>query len=139
MNLYQYAPNPLTWTDPLRLKGRKVLEGDGKTHDIKLRLTKGQYKETFRLISDTMKSRNQNIYTIARNRTSINRKNSLKDFEPKTGFDRDELPMAMFKEAGSGASVRYIDPSDNRGAGSSIAHALIKYPNGTRVKIEVID
>jgi len=52
-------------------------------------------------------------------------------------LDRDEFPMAMFKEGGKGASVRYIDPSDNRGAGSSIAHALSGYDDGTRVKIVV--
>jgi hypothetical protein len=45
--------------------------------------------------------------------------------------------MAMFKEGGTGASIRYITPSDNRGAGSSIGKALTDYPNGTRVKIVV--
>ncbi|HGC6391003.1 TPA: NucA/NucB deoxyribonuclease domain-containing protein [Cronobacter dublinensis] len=52
-------------------------------------------------------------------------------------FDRDEFPMAMFKEGGKGASVRYINPSDNRGAGSSIANALKPFPDGTKVKIKV--
>ncbi|RFC81805.1 hypothetical protein C9E89_019875 [Acinetobacter sichuanensis] len=28
--------------------------------------------------------------------------------------------MAMFKEGRDGSSVKYIDPSDNQGAGSSI-------------------
>ena len=32
--------------------------------------------------------------------------------------------MAMFKEGGKGASVRYISPSDNRVAGAAIMHAL---------------
>ncbi|EPJ80363.1 Rhs family protein [Pseudomonas sp. CFII68] len=37
----------------------------------------------------------------------------------------------------AGASVKYIDSSDNRGAGSSIGNVLSDLPNGTRVKIEV--
>ena len=45
--------------------------------------------------------------------------------------------MAMFREGGEGASVRYIDPSDNRGAGSSISRALAGYDDGTRVRIVV--
>lgn len=32
--------------------------------------------------------------------------------------------MAMFKEGGAGSSVKYIDPSDNQGAGSSIRWGL---------------
>jgi len=46
--------------------------------------------------------------------------------------------MAIFREGNDGASVRYIDPSDNRGAGSSIGNILSDLPDGTRVKIEVI-
>ncbi|WP_445675580.1 NucA/NucB deoxyribonuclease domain-containing protein [Pseudomonas entomophila] len=51
--------------------------------------------------------------------------------------DRDEWPMAMFEEGGKGASVRHIDPSDNRGAGSSIGNILSDLPNGTKIKVEV--
>ncbi|WP_420902703.1 NucA/NucB deoxyribonuclease domain-containing protein [Pseudomonas veronii] len=75
--------------------------------------------------------------TIQRDAAKLNRKLSLKDIKTKTDKDRDEWPMAMFKEGGSGASVKYIGPSDNRGAGSSIGNALSDLPNGTRVKLEV--
>ncbi|MGQ7856665.1 hypothetical protein ACUN24_20700 [Pedobacter sp. WC2501] len=47
--------------------------------------------------------------------------------------------MAMFTEGGNGASVRYINPSDNRGAGSAIGNGLRKYPDGTIVKIIITD
>lgn len=47
--------------------------------------------------------------------------------------------MAVFREGGKGASVRHIDPSDNRGAGSSIGNVLQNLPNGTRVKISIGD
>ncbi|EKY8005566.1 sporulation protein, partial [Salmonella enterica] len=46
--------------------------------------------------------------------------------------------MAMFKEGGTGADVEHISPSDNRGAGSSIGHALKNVDEGARVKI-IID
>nr|WP_308812296.1 hypothetical protein [Pseudomonas entomophila] len=45
--------------------------------------------------------------------------------------------MAMFKEGSEGASVRHIDPSDNRGAGSSIGNILSDLPSGTKIKVEV--
>ncbi len=43
--------------------------------------------------------------------------------------------MAMFK----GASVRFIKPSDNRGARSATGNALSDYDPGIKVKIVVID
>ena len=41
---------------------------------------------------------------------------SMIRFPPRSGYDRDEYPPAMSEEGGYGASVRYIDPADNRGA-----------------------
>lgn len=35
-----------------------------------------------------------------------------------------------YSEEAKGASVRYIDPSDNKAAGSAIAKALCVYPDG---------
>ena len=37
-----------------------------------------------------------------------------------------------YSEEAKGASVRYIDPSDNRAADSAIAKALCVYPDGTK-------
>lgn len=77
------------------------------------------------------------LYTISRSAIKIIRNESLKDHPTIKGFDRDGFPMAMFKEGGKGASVRYINPIDNRGAISSIANALKSFPDGTKVKIKV--
>ncbi len=52
----------------------------------------------------------------------------------KRGYDRDEWPMAMCKEGGAGASVKYVRPSDNRGAGSWVSHQLSDDPDGTRIQ-----
>jgi len=44
----------------------------------------------------------------------------------------------MFKEGGTGASVRRIDSGDNRGAGSCIGAQCRGPPNGTKVKMKVV-
>ncbi|PAD80137.1 hypothetical protein CHH67_01540 [Paenibacillus campinasensis] len=53
-----------------------------------------------------------------------NRNESLKGIPTKKGYDRDDWPMAMCAEGGVGASVKYIDPSDNRCAGSWVVSQL---------------
>jgi RHS repeat-associated protein len=136
-NLYAFVLNPFTWTDPLGLAGCTLSKGRSKQYDYKLRLKRSEYPETFGHIDGAIKKGHPYIVTIQRDTAKLNRKLSLKDIKTKTGKDRDEWPMAMFKEGGSGASVKYIDPSDNRGAGSSIGNALSNLPNGTRIKIEV--
>lgn len=77
--------------------------------------------------------------TIDREGADANRAKSMKGTKTKSGLDRDEYPPAMFKEGGHGASVKHINPSDNRGAGSSIGHQCRGLPNGTRVRIIVVE
>lgn len=77
--------------------------------------------------------------TIDREGATANRREALKGYERSSEFDLDEYPPAMFSEGGFGASVRAISRSDNRGAGSKIGHQLRSYPNGTKVKIIIID
>lgn len=55
-----------------------------------------------------------------------NRRSALQDL-PSRGadrLDRDEYPPAMMREGGAGASVQYIDSSDNRGSGASMRHQI---------------
>ncbi|MCW1246408.1 DUF6531 domain-containing protein [Pseudomonas sp. SAICEU22] len=136
-NLYAFVLNPFTWMDPLGLAGCTLTKARSKQYDYKLRLKRSEYPQTFGHIDGAIKKGHPYIVTIQRDTAKLNRKLSLKDVKTKTGKDRDEWPMAMFKEGGTGASVKYIDPSDNRGAGSSIGNVLSDLPNGTRVKIEV--
>lgn len=60
--------------------------------------------------------------TIDKENADINRRESLRGIPTRGGdyLDRDEYPPAMFREGGEGSSVKYIDASDNRGAGSSM-------------------
>jgi hypothetical protein len=51
------------------------------------------------------------------------------------GLNRDEYPPAMLEEGGTGSSVCGIDPSDNRGAGSSMGRSAGGGPDGSIIRI----
>jgi hypothetical protein len=100
-------------------------------------IDRAKYPETAQHIEDAIAAGHPDILTISRSDAKQNRKNSLKGHSTVSGKDRDEYPPAMFKEGGTGASVRQIDSSDNRGAGSSIGYQTKPYPDGTKVRIVV--
>ena len=77
------------------------------------------------------------VALIDRDGAAERRKDSLKDVPSKSGYDRDEWPMAMCEEGGTGASVEYISPSDNRGAGSWVGNQVSDYPDGTKVLFKI--
>jgi hypothetical protein len=64
------------------------------------------------------------VLTVDRAGASERRDQSTSVVPPLPGKDRDEYPPAVAKEGGTGSSVKYIDPSDNRGAGSSMGNQL---------------
>ncbi len=139
INLGSYSPNPISWIDPWGWAGCTLKKSNEKTHDYELTISKSKYPETAGHIGDAIKAGHPDIVTINRGGASSNRRASLKGVDTRAGKDRDEWPMAVFREGGKGASVRHIDPSDNRGAGSSIGNVLQNLPNGTRVKISIGD
>jgi hypothetical protein len=55
---------------------------------------------------------------------------------PKAGYDRDEAPMAVFKES-ENASVRYVEVNPNRSLGGCFAHQLRGLSPGDTVRINV--
>jgi hypothetical protein len=74
--------------------------------------------------------------TIDRDGADDRRTESMKQVpQTKPGYDRDEYPPAMFAEGGDGSSVKYIDPFDNRGAGSSMRYQTSSLPDGDKVII----
>jgi hypothetical protein len=77
--------------------------------------------------------------TVDRAGAAERRAESLKGTETKPGMDRDEVPPAVFKEGGAGASVRTIPSSDNRSAGAQLGNQIKDVPNGGCVKIEICD
>lgn len=62
--------------------------------------------------------------------SDYNREGSLEGYPTIPGLDRDEWPMAASQEGGPGADIRYIDPSDNRGA---------HLERGAPFRIEIVD
>ncbi|MFI1400217.1 RHS repeat-associated core domain-containing protein [Streptomyces sp. NPDC020681] len=94
-----------------------------------------KYPETAQHVADAQEAGHASLLTINRTGAKQNRKDSLRGIKTQKGKDRDEFPPAMFEEGGTGASVRHIGPSDNRGAGSTMGKALADYPDGTKVVV----
>ncbi|WP_205965062.1 VENN motif pre-toxin domain-containing protein, partial [Rahnella sp. Larv3_ips] len=99
-------------------------------------VNKTKYPESARHIEDAQKAGHPTVLTIDRSGAAQRRKESLRNTSPTKGADRDEYPPAMFKEGGKGASVRPINPSDNRGAGACIGAQCRGLPDGTSVIIK---
>lgn len=54
-----------------------------------------------------------------------------------TGYELERIDLDSISAAGKGASVKYISPSDNRGAGSYVGNKVGDLPNGAKFKIVV--
>ncbi len=106
-----------------------------------LSLSKSKYPESVSHILDAINAGKPSILTVDKDKAGIKarRAQSLRGVKTKPGLDRDEYPQAMFKEGGDGASVRHINPSDNRGSGACIGAQCRNLPNGTKVKIKIKD
>ena len=145
LNLYAYAPNPTGWVDPLGLSscpckiGAKGEGGTESNAEKIVTISKSRFPESAQHIEDAVGAGKPGTLTIDRANAASRRRDSLRGIETKSGFDRDEYPPAMFKEAGKGSSVRHINPSDNRGAGACIGAQCRVLPNGTNVRIDVVD
>jgi hypothetical protein len=96
-----------------------------------------EYPETAVHIREAISHGQPAICTIDRKHAEDNREDSLRGVPTKKGKDRDEWPMAMCKEGGAGADIKYINPSDNRGAGAWIRNKLREYRNGTKIRFIV--
>ena len=96
------------------------------------------YPETTDHIADAIAAGEAALLHIARDEEEANRAASLAPFPPRSGYDRDEYPPAMADEGGAGADVRYIDPSDNRGAGATMGNALEDWCNSQPFRIDII-
>lgn len=105
---------------------------------IVLEFPADKYPQTASHISNAIENGYSAYCTIDRSGAEENRKASLAYMPTRAGYDRDEWPMAMCKEGGAGASVAYVESSDNRGAGAWIGNQLEQYPDGTRVLFKVV-
>ncbi|MEU8340051.1 polymorphic toxin-type HINT domain-containing protein, partial [Micromonospora tulbaghiae] len=102
-------------------------------------ISRSTHPESAQHIEDAQAAGHPDILTINRPGAKQNRADSLRGHKKVPGKQLDEYPPAMFEEGGTGASVRAIDGPDNGGAGARIGNSLRRYPDGTRVKISVVD
>jgi hypothetical protein len=93
-------------------------------NSVHVALSSSKYPETTDHISDAIAAGEASLLHIDRDHEDQHRDESLANYPPRSGYDRDEYPPAMSREGGTGADVRYIDPSDNRGAGATMGNAL---------------
>jgi hypothetical protein len=103
------------------------------TYDATLNFASDKYPKTAAHIQAAIAKGESAVCTIDREGADENRSESLKGIPTKDGYDRDEWPMAMCAEGGTGADVAYVELSDNRGSGSWVGNALEDYTDGTRV------
>ena len=124
----------------LVIAGGGVAEADAcqrQYHSVYVELSSSRYPQTTDHIADAIAAGEAALLHIARDQEEANREASLAPWPPRTGFDRDEYPPAMSDEGGTGASVRYIDPSDNRGAGASMGNQLEAWCNTQPFRIRI--
>lgn len=102
---------------------------------IAISLPRSKYPATIAHVEQAIAEGQPSVLHIARNKAKSNRAKSLSGIPTKDGFDRDEWPMAMTEEGGSGAHVAYVPSSDNQGAGSSVGGQLGAYCNGVAFRL----
>lgn len=113
------------------------LFGFGEEQPRDVTIDKERHPQSAEHARDAQRAGQPDTLTIDREGRDANRRDALRGTKSMPGKDRDEYPPAMFKEGGKGASVRHIDPSDNRGAGACMGAQCKDLPDGTRVRIRV--
>lgn len=106
---------------------------------VPVTVSRGKYPESAQHIEDAIANGQPQTLTINRGGAADRRLEAMRGVPRQAGKDRYEYPPAMFQEGGAGASVRYITPSDNRGAGACISAQCRGLPDQSKVKIVVTD
>ena len=98
-------------------------------------VSSSRFGEAAAHIEEAQAAGQPSILTIDRAGASARRADAMRGVARVSGLDRDEYPPAMFKEGGEGASVRTINPSDNRACGAFIGNQCSGLSNGETVRI----
>jgi RHS repeat-associated protein len=115
---------------------RKPTSDDAPVKTIQV--SRSRYPLSAQHIDDAQAAGHPSILTVDRSNAAQNRAASLQGYATAPGLDRDEYPPAVFAEGGEGASVQYVPPSDNRGAGASIGNQLRGVPDGAKVQVVTV-
>lgn len=130
-------PNNLPPSPPLRNAG---INAQPPKVEVTITLSKSVYPETAAHIEAAQQAGHPRYLTVDRpgNIGNARRNQAIAVCDPLPGMERDEYPLAMFREGGQGASVRYVRPGDNKGAGATIGGLLRNYRDGTIVEIKIV-
>ncbi|MBL8171498.1 MAG: hypothetical protein JNJ50_25275 [Acidobacteria bacterium] len=102
-------------------------------------ISASKYPESAAHVLEAQAAGYPSVLTVDRAGATARRVESLKDIPKIPGKQLDEYPAAMFKENGGSAAVRPITPVDNMGAGASFGNQLRNVPDGTKVRIRVVE
>ncbi|MDB5335766.1 MAG: hypothetical protein JWN70_1385 [Planctomycetaceae bacterium] len=116
---------------------RRGIEDASKSSPVRVGISQSKYPAPAGHIADAQRAGQPNVVTIDRAGAATRRAEAMRGNPRQTGFDRDEYPPAMMSEGGNGASVKYIGPGDNRGAGSTLSRTLRRYPDGTQLELGI--
>lgn len=108
------------------------------SYDRRIFIDPKRYPESAKHIRDSQKAGYPRVLTKSTKESKVKRRRSLSlaGIRTKKTKDRDEYPFAASKEGGIGSSVRHIDSSDNRGAGSQLGNQWDGLPDGSRIWID---
>lgn len=128
-------------TAPQQASKQAAPQAAGKPRDVIIQRSK--HPEAASHIEHAQKNGQPTVLYIDRagahdRRTAATGSVSLKR-KPSPHYERDEYPPAMTKEGGHNANVRYINPHDNRGAGSSMRAQTRDLPDGSKIRVVVAD
>ena len=105
---------------------------------IYVTLDESRYPQTTDHWQDAVRAGRPSLLHIDRPEEDANRRAALAAHPPRSGYDRDEYPPAVSDEGGRGASVRYISPSDNRGAGATMGNQIEGWCNGQPFRVRYV-
>jgi hypothetical protein len=108
-------------------------------YDKVVKIPRSKYPEAAKHMDDAVDAGHPRAVEIFRPGAKQNRRDSLRGTKRQSGYDRDEYPPAMSREGGTGSSVRPINPSDNRGAGSCVGWQCVDLPDGSRILLDTVD
>lgn len=123
----------------LQARPQQAIQQDiGKPRDVIIR--RSRHPEAAAHIEHAQRHGQPTVLNIDRAGASARRREStgsvsLKYRPPR--YERDEYPPAFTRQGGSGASVRLINPHDNRGAGSSMRAQTRDLPDGSKIRVVI--
>lgn len=104
-----------------------------------VRLSRSKFPETTQHIYDARLKGKPYLLTLDRPGAKRRSNQALAGYPSRAPkYERDEYPPAIAKEGGKGADVRYIDASDNAGAGAAMGNALRGKPDGLIFCLELV-